>query len=140
MIDRRRDAAGRRSLYDPVGSPSGGSQGLGRSLDVILARWWVIAAIVVAAVATALIILPTLTKEYQGKATLLVEPVPNNDQTLVGLGLPRESSDATREVETIAQLIATPAVAERVRQDLRPTLSVRALLKRVHAVPVAQSN
>jgi Mrp family chromosome partitioning ATPase/capsular polysaccharide biosynthesis protein len=141
VIDRQRDAATRRSFYDSAGgSSSGGSQGLGRALDVVAARWWVIAAIVVAAVVTALIILPTLPKEYQGRSTLLVEPVPNNDQTLVGLGLPRESSDATREVETVAQLIATPAVAARVKQDLHSDLTIRALLKRVHAVPVAQSN
>jgi succinoglycan biosynthesis transport protein ExoP len=59
---------------------------------------------------------------------------------LFGLGLVSESGDPTRDAETLASVITTPAVAERVRERLGLEQSTASLLEDVRAEPVAQSS
>ncbi len=119
--------------------PSPG-EGLARSVDILRARWWVVALVAALTLLATLAILPQLQKVYEARASVLVEPVPNSDENLVGLGLPRDSSDPTRNIETVSQLIVTPQVAARVLATLHLKMTQRDLLKHVAAVPVAQSN
>jgi polysaccharide biosynthesis transport protein len=116
------------------------SDGLARSLGALRAKWWLIVLCVGLAVGATLVVVSNIQKVYQANATMLVQPVPSSDETLLGLGLPSASADPSRDVETIAQLIRTPAVAERVRSDLGLKASARSLLKDLRAEPVAQSN
>lgn len=55
------------------------------------------------------------TKRYEARAELLVSPLPANDKTFEGFGLPREGGAAA---ETIARLVRTPEVAEAVQAQL----------------------
>jgi uncharacterized protein involved in exopolysaccharide biosynthesis len=57
----------------------------------------------------------TATKHYEAKAELLVSPLPANDKTFDGFGLPREGGAA---VETIARLVRAAEVAEAVQAGL----------------------
>jgi polysaccharide biosynthesis transport protein len=116
------------------------SDGLARSLGALKAQWWLVACCVGLAVAATIVVASHIQKVYQASATMLVQPVPANDETLLGLGLPSASADPSRDVETISQLIRTSAVAERVRRDLGLQASARSLLKKIRAEPVAQSN
>ena len=77
---------------------------------------------------------------YEAEADLLVQPVPAEDPVLNSLGLLRESTDATRDVETVAALVETESVAARVREGLGLQVSTRSLLEDVEAEPVANSN
>jgi Mrp family chromosome partitioning ATPase len=146
MRDRREDEglpgwlglAPRREW--PGSEEAGPREGIARWLDIIGARWWFVLGLALLAGVTAYAIVPSLQQVYQAEATLLVEPIPSSDDALLGLGLPRESSDPTRDVETASQLIATPEVAARVAAKLHLATTPQALLKKVDAVPVAQSN
>ena len=116
------------------------SDALARSLGALRAKWWLVVLCVGLAVGATLVVVSNIQKVYQANATMLVQPVPSSDETLLGLGLPSASADPSRDVETISQLIRTPAVAERVRTDLGLKESARSLLKNIRAEPVAQSN
>ncbi|HEU0019220.1 MAG TPA: Wzz/FepE/Etk N-terminal domain-containing protein, partial [Thermoleophilaceae bacterium] len=87
----------------------------------------------------ALLYLVVASKTYEAEADLLVTPV-SSDEAFTGLPLIRESSDPTRDVETVARLVTTREVAERAKAELETDLSVDELLKKVEAAPIAQSN
>src|SRR4051794_12066618 len=114
--------------------------GLQRYLHIIRERRWMIVATVLATLLAAGAYLALATKTYKAEADLLVTPVSDNDTALTGLGLIRESSDPTRDIETGARLVTTRDVADRARGILRTGESGRSLLKRVEAAPIAQSS
>jgi tyrosine-protein kinase len=128
-----------RPAADWVGErpPSGG---LPLYLEVLRSRIWFIALIVGVSIATVALFLTTTEREYKGEADLLVTPIPRTNTDLFGFGLVSESGDPTRDVETFARLITTPAVAERVRARLGLEETAGSLLKHVSAEPVAQSS
>jgi tyrosine-protein kinase len=115
-------------------------EGLPVYLEVLRARAWLIVYLVALGVGAAALYVSGAEKVYEADADILVTPVSRDIQTLVGLGLVSESGDPTRDVETVAQLITTPAVAQRVRTRLRLEPGPRSLLKQVSAQPVAQSS
>ena len=87
-----------------------------------------------------LIYVSTADKVYEAEADLLVSPAPRDSDSLVGLPIVRESSDPTRDVETVARLVTSNSVARRVRANLDTDRTTRGLLNSVKAEPVAQSN
>ena len=116
------------------------SEGFPYFLAVLRSHLWFIVVTVIVCVGVATLYLTQVEKVYQSHADILITPVPRDNETLIGLGLPRESSDPTRDVETVARLIETPAVARRVVGALGLDLSARQLLADVDATPVASSN
>jgi tyrosine-protein kinase len=116
------------------------SEGFPLYLAVLRSRIWFIALLVGVCVAMAAVFVATTERRYEGAADLLVTPIPGTNDDLFGFGLVSESGDPTRDVETFARLITTPAVAERVRDRLGLKESTGSLLKRVSAQPVAQSS
>jgi Mrp family chromosome partitioning ATPase len=116
------------------------SEGAAYVLTVLRSHLWLIAICIAACVGAALLYLSQAPKVYEAQADLLVTPIPRDNETLIGLGLPRESADPIRDVETIARLIETPAVARSVIQQLELDTTARKLLKDIDAAPVAQSN
>jgi capsular polysaccharide biosynthesis protein/Mrp family chromosome partitioning ATPase len=116
------------------------SQGLRFYLDLLRARLGLIVVIVATTVGAATLLVAQTAKVYEAEADLLVTPIPGDNENLFGLGLVTESGDPTRDSETLAQVITTPAVAKRVRTRLRLSQSERSLLKNVSAEPVAQSS
>lgn len=120
--------------------PPVAQEGLGHYVEVVRERIWVIVLAVGLTVFVAMAYLATADKVYEAEADLLITPVPSEDPLLASLGLIRESSDPTRDVETAARLATTVDVAERAASQLGLSTPPRQLLGRVAAEPVAQSN
>lgn len=120
--------------------PTGEQEGLGRYLEIIRERLGTIAIAVAVTLAVAIGYLATAEKVYEAEADLLVTPVPAEDPLLAGLGLIRESADATRDVETAARLATTFEVAELAAEELGTGEDPRDLLNDVTAQPIALSN
>lgn len=114
--------------------------GLRRYVQTLRERVWLVAAAVVITTGIAVLYVVTASKVYEATADLLITPVPGTDTTLSGLPLIHQSSDPTRDVETAAQLVTNTDVANRVKEATDSPLSAAALLGKVTAEPVAQSN
>src|SRR4051794_19930056 len=112
---------------------------LPRLLRSLASRWWVMALAIVLTLAAAVGYLATAQKVYEAETDVLVTPVPN-DTAVPGFGLILDSSDPARATETIARLVTTPAVAERVGADLGLRAGASRLMSGVAAKPVAESN
>lgn len=113
--------------------------GLSLYLQLARAHLWLIIIVVGGSVAAAALAVSNADKVYKAEVDLLVTPIPRNNTNLFGFGLVSESGDPARDVETIAKLIPTSAVAERVVTRLKLQQTPRAVLRRVSATPVAQS-
>jgi uncharacterized protein involved in exopolysaccharide biosynthesis len=84
-------------------------------LDRVRRRAPAIVALAALAAGAAAVYSLAATKRYEARAELLVSPLPANDKTFDGFGLPREGGAAA---ETIARLVRTPEVAEAVQAQL----------------------
>ncbi len=121
-------------------SAARGGEGL-HYLHVLRSRIWFIVLVLAVTVGSAALALATADKVYEAEADLYITPVPRDSPELIGIpGLLRESTDPTREAETVARLVKTPAVARRVRERLALERSPEQLLGDVSVDPVAQSN
>ena len=121
-------------------APTQHGEGFAHYLEVLRARaWWILVAVAIC-VAAAVIYLQVAAKSYEASSDVLVTPVPRGSTSYIGLGLPLESSDPTRDVETAARLIASTTVAARVKAQLGLPVSAQSLLDDVEARPVAQSS
>jgi len=81
-------------------------------LDRVRRRAPAIVALAAVAAGAAAVYSFTASKRYEARAELLVSPLPANDRTFQGFGLPREGGAAA---ETVARLVRTPEIAEAVR-------------------------
>jgi Mrp family chromosome partitioning ATPase/capsular polysaccharide biosynthesis protein len=119
-------------------------EGLSRYARTVRERLWTIIAIVVVTTGIAVLYVATAGKVYEAEADLLVNPVPNEAELLIQLGLTSQSADPTREVQTVARLVTTDEVAQRAREELRGVPEaegdVNSLLDHVTAEPIADSN
>src|SRR3954467_7085815 len=94
--------------------------GLSRYISTLRERWWLVALCRVVALGGALLYVKTTDKVYEASADLLVSPVSNDDDTTLGLGLIRDSSDPTRDVSTAARYVESiPAAGGAPRGALR---------------------
>jgi succinoglycan biosynthesis transport protein ExoP len=125
------------SPHDSWLAPRVEQPGLQRYLKTLRARWWLVAACVVAAVLGAFVYVSQAPKTYRAQSDLLVTPVAEADPNLVGLPLIRDTADPTADVLTAAKLVTSPPVAQRVAAQLHA--SAAALAGEVSAVPVTQS-
>lgn len=113
---------------------------LQRYLATLRERAGLVLLTVVLTTVVALAYVLSADKLYEAQADLLITPVPRDDVALSGLGLIRESTDPTRDVETAAHLVTTTDVARAVTRQLRLEQDPQAVLQSVRARPVAQSN
>ena len=118
--------------------PAPQTPGLSRYLKLVRTRLWLIIATIAVALGGAAGYLARAEKVYKASIDLLVSPVAQ-DSPLIDLGLPRESTDPTRAVSTVARLVDTASVTQRVRAQLKLPQSNKELLKNIKAEPVAQS-
>jgi Mrp family chromosome partitioning ATPase len=111
-------------------------QGLGKYVQTLRERLWLVVLALVLCVGAAAAYVATTDKVYESELEFLVTPVPADDTTLVGLGLIRDSFDPTRDISTAAKLVITPEIGERAAEKLgEPGAEFD-----VNAEPVAQSN
>jgi capsular polysaccharide biosynthesis protein len=101
-------------------------------------RWPIIVTAVVAAVAAALVYVSFTGPTYQAQANLLISP--SSDPNLNVLPLFRTSSEPTRDTQTAALLLDTPASAAQAARLLKLSESPQAILQRVQVAPVAGSD
>lgn len=120
--------------------PAEEQEGLKRYVETLRERWLLIVATVLVTTLVAIVYVLTASKTYEASANILVTPVSNNDPVAISLGLLRESSDPTRDVQTASQLIANIDVANRAAAELKNGKSGQDLLGGVKAEPVANSN
>jgi Mrp family chromosome partitioning ATPase len=120
--------------------PPDEAQGVGRYVETLRERLWIVVTCTVITVVLAIAYVATATKQYEAEADLLVIPVSQDAVPLVGLPLIQESSDPSRPVETASRLVTNVDVATRVQEDLSLDQTPRDLLTKVTAEPVAQSN
>ena len=127
---------------DPWFAPGNAASegGLPRYLGILRAGWWMIVLALVLSLVGVGLYLSRAEKVYEAETDVLVTPIPRDATVLAGLGLVTQSSDPTRDVETIARLVETNDVAREARTRLRSDRSVGALLADIAAEPVAQSN
>ncbi len=96
--------------------PGGEAQGLVSYLEAIKAGRWIIVGALIACVGASLLYLAQATKVYETAADVLVNP--QGDSPVQVSGIITQSSDPTRDVETVARLIESPPVARRVITEL----------------------
>jgi polysaccharide biosynthesis transport protein len=120
--------------------PTEEQQGLKRYVETLRerARLIIVATVITTLIAVAYVV--TATKTYEASSDMLVTPVNSSDPVLSSLGLLRESSDPTRDVQTASQLIANIEVARLASKKLDNGESPEELLESVSAEPVANSN
>jgi capsular exopolysaccharide synthesis family protein len=120
--------------------PAEEQEGLKRYVETLRERWRLILASVVVTTFIAIVYVLTAAKTYETGANILVTPVSAGDPVAISLGLLRESSDPTRDVQTASQLIANIDVAERAAKELNNGKTGEELQHSVKAEPVANSN
>ncbi len=116
------------------------SSGLTRYFQTLRAHLRFVVACVILALAAATLYLARTDDVYEAHAQILVQPVPSDATTQLGLGLLRETGDPTRPLETLARIVTTDSLAQRVINELKLKDTPRTLLPRIQAAPVAQSN
>ncbi len=118
--------------------PAGESQGLVSYVEAIRAGRWIIVSALVACLGMALLYLAQAEKVYDASADLLISP--QTDLQVAVPGIIRQSSDPTRDVETVARLVTSPPVLRRVIDNLDLDQDVRGVGAKVSVQPLAQSN
>lgn len=79
-------------------------------------------------------------RSYQATARLLVNPLPQDDTTFIGLPLIRDSGDPTRTMQTAATLVDSPQAAQRTALALGNGWSTRRVQSAVSVQPEGQSD
>lgn len=130
------DAAPRRDVSWL--SPAGQTEGLVSYLEAIRAGRWIIISALVACLGMALLYLAQADKVYEASADLLISPQPQQQVPVPGIIM--QSSDPTRDVETVARLVTSAPIARRVIKKLALPTTVRGVQTKVDAKPLAQSN
>jgi Mrp family chromosome partitioning ATPase/capsular polysaccharide biosynthesis protein len=132
--------ASRDATSAPWRRPQLGISGFERYLHTLRDRLPLIAAVILVTALAAILYLAVADDMYRAEADLLVAPAAGDDAALTGLPVIRESSDPTRDVETVSRQVESRDVAVRVKRRLGLDESVDALLGAVSAEPVAQSS
>ena len=120
--------------------PPPGQSGIRRFIETLRGSLLLVVGVIIATTVAAVVFTISQDDVYEADASLLVSPVPADNLLLSGLGVIRESSDPTLDVQTAAQLITTTQVADEVAASLGTNLSPQSLLNDVRAQPVGQSN
>jgi Mrp family chromosome partitioning ATPase/capsular polysaccharide biosynthesis protein len=119
-------------------APQGPREGVRHYAEVIRQRFRLIVGCLLVTTLVAVLYTKVATPSWKAESHLLVTPV-SGGPGLIGLGLLTSSSIPGADVSTAASLVTTPEVAGLVAQRINQGPG-RELLKRVSAVPVAQSN
>jgi capsular exopolysaccharide synthesis family protein len=109
-------------------------------VDTVRERLSLVVACFVAGIVIPIVYVILASPVYEAQANLLITPVPTDNETLVGLGVLRETNDPQREVDTVTQLVTTSQVAEAAAENLPDDPDPDELRDHVEANPVGQSN
>jgi tyrosine-protein kinase len=114
--------------------------GMNPYLRALRAHKFLFLAIVVATIVGSVIWLWMRTPEYRATAQVLVSPVPQTDDTFLGLPLILDTGDPTRTMQTAAALVTAPAAAAETARRLGDGWTQKKVLDAVDVQPEGQSN
>jgi Mrp family chromosome partitioning ATPase/capsular polysaccharide biosynthesis protein len=109
-------------------------------LRAIRAHRLVFIGVILATVLVSIAWLAVRTPEYEASSQLLIAPLPQDDQELLGFSFLRESGDPTRTSQTAASLIETRAAAQRTAEELGDGWTAQKVLNAVSVAPEGESN
>ena len=110
-------------------------------LAAIRAHPWVFTFITLAAVAASIAFLSVRESSYEATANVLVEAVPQEDQTFIGLPVIRDTGDPVRTAQTAASLLESRTAADRVAEELGGDPDGREIFEdRIQINPEGESN
>jgi Mrp family chromosome partitioning ATPase/capsular polysaccharide biosynthesis protein len=109
-------------------------------LRAIQAHRSFVVATMLAALGGALVFLALRTPTYEATAHILVNPLPQDDQTFIGLDLLRESGDPTRTVQTAATLLESTVAAEQTARALGGDWTADKVTDSISVEPLGESN
>jgi Mrp family chromosome partitioning ATPase/capsular polysaccharide biosynthesis protein len=122
-------------------SPAPDDEGAARPLlKAVRTHRLLVALATAAALLGAIAYLAVRSPSYEAEATILVTPLPQDDQTFLGLGLLRESGDATRTTQTAAALLDTPEAAADTAAAMGADWTEKNVRDRVEVAPEGGSN
>lgn len=117
-----------------------GEGALGPYLRAIRAHRLLVIVVVLAALAGSVAWLTLRSPDYTATAQLLVTPLPQDDDTFLGVSLIRDSGDPTRTVQTAATQISTPEAATVAARRIGNGYSFRSVLDAVEIKPEGETN
>ena len=109
-------------------------------LRAVRAHRLFVAVVVFATVGASLISLARRTPEYKSTAQLLINPLPQTDDALLGLPVIRDSGDPTRTIQTAATLLESSEAAEATARRVGAGWTKRLVLDRIDIEPEGESN
>lgn len=117
-----------------------GEGALGPYLRAIRAHRLLVIVVVLAALAGSVAWLTLRSPDYTATAQLLVTPLPQDDDTFLGVSLIRDSGDPTRTVQTAATQISTPEAATVAARRIGNGYSSSSVLDAVEVEPEGETN
>jgi Mrp family chromosome partitioning ATPase/capsular polysaccharide biosynthesis protein len=112
----------------------------GPYIRAIRAHRFVVVLTLLATLAGAAAWLALRTPDYEATAQLLVTPLPQDDETFLGIPMLRDSGDPTRTVQTAATLVESPQAAELAARRLGEGWSRQRVLDSIEVDPEGESN
>jgi len=110
-------------------------------LSAIRVHPWAFTFITLTAVAASVAFLAVRENSYEATANVLVEAVPQEDQTFIGLPVIRDTGDPVRTAQTAASLLKSRTAADRAAETLGGGLSGREVFEeRIEVNPEGESN
>ena len=119
---------------------SGEVSGVKRYYRTLRQHIGVIVACTAVTLAAAIVYVEVAPRSYTATSELLINPANQQNTVLFSLPVLHMSGDPTSDILTAASLVTTPQVANAVVRDLHLNTSPTALLGKVQATPLAQSN
>jgi Mrp family chromosome partitioning ATPase/capsular polysaccharide biosynthesis protein len=122
--------------------PAREESALSSYLSAVRAHRWVVVLITLAAVVASAALLAVRTPSYEATADLLVNPLPQEDETFRGFTeVVRETGDPTRTVQTAASLVEQDrAAADRAADMLGGSWTPEEVLGAIDVEPRGESN
>jgi Mrp family chromosome partitioning ATPase len=109
-------------------------------LRAVRAHRLLVAVVVLAIVGASLVGLALRTPEYKSTAQLLINPLPQTDDALLGLPVIRDSGDPTRTIQTAATLLESSQAAQATARRLDTGWTKRLVLDHIDIQPEGESN
>jgi uncharacterized protein involved in exopolysaccharide biosynthesis len=109
-------------------------------ISAIRAHRLLVFLITLAAVVGSVLFLIQRSPDYEASADLLVQPLPADDQSFLGLPLIRDTGDPVRTMQTAASLVESQAAAAQVAAEPGEGVTADEILDRIKVSPEGQSN
>jgi len=128
------------SALDISAGPRASEGALGPYLRAIRAHRTLVTIVALAAIVAAVLWIVLRSASYEATANLLINPLPQEDQTFLGLPLLRDSGDPTRTAQTAATLVRSSGAADRTARALGGDWTPRKVLDSISVTPEGESN